>query len=453
MSIFLLVGTALTTGFAIRLLRRWIVPMLIATIVGALALTAILLTAPPDPTDLFGRTMTLDLSSLLYLFPAIGVGGALACFALLNFQSVDQSSGAIIAHSQGAFFFLSLAAVIAAIALDSFPLAAVAWAIGLIVLMFLATPYRVEGVGGAAQFILLTAIAAASLLVSNRFLELYPLTPENLDLIRSAVLFLAWGLGLMLAVAPLHVWLSSLADELPLLGTAFLIGIAQPVGVWLLLEQMNELSWLIDKSPLLTTLLAAGIITAPVGALLALSEKRDARWLAFLSLVPLGHALIGLGLGTRLALVGALVTMTSRALSIALVAGGLTFARTRPTREWQRLGALAILIGGFSLAGIPPTLGSVARLAIYRDLSANIGVIAILFVSNAAALLATIRVAWQLIIKPAEESAPGEESRLVIGLCAAVLVILVVAVIALGIFPQVIADPTLAAMGQASYLK
>lgn len=453
MSIFLLVGTALTTGFAIRLLRRWQIPMLVATIVGSMALAIILLAASSEPIDLFGRTLALDLSSLLYLIPAIAITGVLATFALLNFQSADQSSGAIIALSQGAFFFLSLAAIITAIALDSFPLASVAWAIGLIMLMFLATPHRAEGVGGAAQFILLTAIAAASLLVSNRFLELYPLTPENLDLVRSAVLFLAWGLGLMLAVAPLHIWLSSLADELPLLGTAFLVGIAQPVGVWLVLGRMSELSWLIDKSPLLASLLAAGIITAPIGALLALSEKRDARWLAYLSLVPLGHALIGIGLGTRLALVGALVIISSRALSIALVAGGLTFARTRPAREWQRLGALAILVGGFSLAGIPPTLGSVARLAIYPDLSANIGVIAILFASNAGALLATIRVAWQLIVKPVEDAAPTEESRWVMGLCTAVLIFLVLTIIALGIFPQVIADPTLAAMGNAGYLK
>lgn len=444
---------ALTTGFAIRLLRRWQIPMLLATIIGSLALAVILLTAAPEPTEFFGRTFTLDLSALLFLVPATLISGTLACFALLNFQLSDQSSRAIIAHSQGAFYFLSLAAIIAAIALDSFPLSAVAWAIGLIMLMFLATPHRAEGVGGAAQFILLTAIAAASLLVSNRFLELYPLTPENLDLIRSAVLFLAWGLGLMLAVAPLHIWLSSLADELPLLGVAFLVGVAQPVGIWLLLGRMSELSWLIDKSPLLTSLMAAGVLTTPIGALLALSEKRDARWLAYLALVPLGSALIGLGLGTRLALVGALVTISSRALGVALVAGGLTFARTRPALAWQRLGALAILIGGFTLAGIPPTIGAAARLAIYRDLSSNVGVITLLFASNAAALLATIRVAWQLITQPAEPLATGDGSRWVAGLCAGVLIALVLAVIALGIFPQIVADPTLAAMGSAGYLK
>ncbi len=428
--------------------------MLVATLVGALVLAAILSIASSDSIDFIGRTFALDLSARLFLFPAIVITAVLALFALLNFQLADQSPFAIIAHSQGAFFFLSLAAIIAAIALDSFPLAAFAWAIGLIVLMFLAIPQRSEGVGGAAQFILLTAIAAASLLVSNRFLELYPLTPENLDLVRSAVLFLAWGLGLMLAVAPLHIWLSSLADELPLLGTAFLVGIAQPVGIWLLVERMSELSWLIEKSPLLPSLVAAGILTAPIGALLALAEKRDARWLAYLSLVPLGHALIGLGLGTRLALVGGLLTVLDRALGITLVAGGLMLARTRPAREWQRLGALAILVGGFSLAGIPPSLGSDARLAIYRDLSANVGAVALMFSANAAALLATIRVAWQILVQPAGgDVVAGDDSRWVLNLCVLVLVLLALAVMVVGIFPQIAADPILAAMGNAGYLK
>jgi formate hydrogenlyase subunit 3/multisubunit Na+/H+ antiporter MnhD subunit len=216
---------------------------------------------------------------------------------------------------------------------------------------------------------------------------------------------------------------------------------------------MSELAWLIEKSPLLSSLVAAGILTAPIGALLALSEKRDARWLAYLSLVPLGHTLIGLGLGTHLALVGALVTVFSRALGVALVAGGLTFAQMRPLRKWRRLGALSILVGGFSLAGIPPTLGSAAQLAIYHDLASNVGVIALMFSSSAAALLATIRVAWQLIVRSSDEDAQNSESRWVTGICAAVLLLLGFSEILLGIFPQVIADPFLAAMGSAAYLK
>jgi formate hydrogenlyase subunit 3/multisubunit Na+/H+ antiporter MnhD subunit len=296
-------------------------------------------------------------------------------------------------------------------------------------------------------------MATASLLVSNRFLELYPLTPENLDLVRNAVLFLAWGLGLLLAVVPLHIWLSSLGDELTLLGTAFLVGIAQAVGVWLILGRMSDLSWLVEKTALLQALVTAGILTIPVGALLALAEKREARWLAYLSLVPLGHALIGLGLGTRLALEGALIAMMNRALAIALVAGGLTTARALPDRRWQRVAAIAILVGGFSLAAVPPTLGAVSALTIYRGLAVNW--IGLLFISDAIVFLATIRMAWgPLGVAPRTgPPQPSDQPRVIPYLCAGILLFLGVAVIAFGIFPQALAEAIQNAFGKAGYLK
>lgn len=451
MSIAFLIGVSLATGFVIRLMRRWQMLMLAAALIGATTLAVFLAAASSDPIDFLGRTFTLDLSARLFIFPAIFATAALAIFATLTFDSADQSAFAIIRHSQGAFFFLSLAALTVVVSLDSFPLASFAWALGLVVLMFLAIPIRVEGVGGAAQFTLLVAIATASLLISNRFLELYPLTPENLDLVRNAVLFLAWGMGLLLAVVPLHIWLSSLGDELPLLGTAFLVGVAQAVGVWLILGRVSDLSWLVEKSAILQSLTTAGILTIPLGAVLALSEKREARWLAYLSLVPLGHALIGLGLGTKLALAGALIAMLNRALGVALVAGGLTLARARPDRMWQQVAAVAILIGGFSLASIPPTLGAVAALTIYRGLSVNL--IALLFVSDALVFLATIRVAWQ-VLEPSMGAAESlDESHLIPYICTGILLILGIALIAFGIFPQGIVDNIQAAFGSAGYLK
>ncbi len=451
MSVALLIGVSLATGFVIRLMRRWQMLMLLAALVGAIALTAILATASSDPVDFLGRTFTLDLSARLFIFPAIFVTAALAIFATLTFDETDQSAFAIIRHSQGAFFFVSLAALMVVVSLDSFPLASFAWALGLIVLMFLATPIWVEGVGGAAQFILITAIATASLLISNRFLELYPLTPENFDLVRNAVLFLAWGLGLLLTVAPLHIWLTALADELPLLGTAFIVSIVQAVGAWLILGRVSDLSWLVEKSALLQSFVAAGVITVLLGALLALSERREARWLTYLSLVPLGHALIGIGLGTRLALTGAILAIFSRALGVALVAGGLTMARARPDWGWQRLGAFAILVGGFSLAAIPPTLGAVAALTIYRGLSVNLT--ALMFVSDAAVFLTTIRVAWQILAPSSGAPESVDESRFVPYICAGILMMLGIAVIAFGIFPQSAAEAIQAAFSSAGYLK
>ncbi len=470
MSIALLVSTCLATGFVIRLVRRWPRLVFLVTLIGGASLFTLLGAASDEPVDVLGRTFLLDFSARIFLYPAMGGAVALAFFAPLRYDPAEDALAMSISNSRGAFFFGSLAPLIVAMALDSFPLAAFFWALGLIALLFLGRPRREGRAGGAAQFLLLVVIATSSLLLADRFFEFYPLTPENLDLARSAALFLAWGLGVMLALAPLHVWLGSLADEMPLLGTAFLVGVAQPVGLWLLLQRMEKLLWLTEKSALLNLLIVAGVVTVPIGALLALSERRDGRWLAYLSLVSLGHALIGFGLGTRLALTGVVLELLNRAIGVTLVAGGLTFVRYHPERRWQTLGALTILAGGFSLAGIPPTLGSISRWSIYRGLAGmNLSLILLLIASNATALLAIIQVVMPIFNVRAPAIAEGRtvgspvranpQARFAVRalplpyFCAAVVALLLALLIVPGIFPQLIADPIIAALGKADYLK
>ncbi len=453
-SVGLMVLVCLATGLAIRLLRRLPRLVFVATLIGALGLAVLLATATDAPGDFLGRTLTLDAAARAFLGLSMTMAAALALFGPLTFGRASNAPSAVIANSQGAFFFFSLAPLTLAIVIDSFPLAVFAWAIGLIVLMLLAQPAREGRVGGAAQFLLLTVIAVACLLLSNRFFDLYPLTPENLDLIRNTVVFLALGMGLLLAVVPLHIWLGPLADEMPVLGMAFLVGVAQPVGIWLLMQRLGQVPWLTAKSPLLTVLLYGGVLTAAVGALLALSERRDGRWLVYLSLVPLGHALIGLSLGTQLALTGVMLTLINRAVGIGLIAGGVSFVRYHPERRWQMLGAFAVLFGGLALAGIPPALGLTMRVPIYHDLAAaNAPMLLVLLVANAAVLLTTMHAVWDVLKQlPTEDEFTGE-LKIVPYLCTVVVLVLVVLAVLPGIFPQGFVEPFLATLGSASYLK
>ena len=454
MSVALIVIACVAIGIAVRLLRRLPRLAFAASLLGAGGIGIFLATAPSAPVYFFGRTLTLDPSARAFLWLALSAATALALFAPLTFERASNAPSSVVANSQGAFFFWSLAPLAVAVVMDSFPLAVFAWAIGLIVLMLSAQPQSEGRVGGAAQFLLLIVIASASLLLANRFFDLYPLTPENLDLIRNAVIFIALGFGLLLAVAPLHIWLGPLADELSPLGIAFLVGIAQSIGLWLLLQQMTDVTWLVTKSPLLNVLLFGGLLTAPLGALLALSERRDARLLAYLSLVPLGNALVGCGLGTRLALASVWLVIVNRAWGVALVAGGMSFARHHPERRWQIIGASAILLGGLALAGVPPALGFAADYSIYRDLGGlNPSALVVLIGSNALAVLAILRVVWRVVAERAETEESNREIKIIPHLCVIVAVILFAAMIGAGLFPQLIADPMLETLGKASYLK
>jgi formate hydrogenlyase subunit 3/multisubunit Na+/H+ antiporter MnhD subunit len=443
----------LATGVAIRLVRR--LPRLVfgVSLAGAALLAAVVLTAPSNPITFFGRTLTLDIAARYFIAPAVMIATTLAFFGPLTFQSVSNIPAEIIANSQGSYFFWALAPLAIAIALDSFPLAVFFWASGLVVLMLASHPQREGRVGGAAQFLLITIIASASLLLTNRLIDLYPLTPENTDLIRSTIIFLALGLGLLLAVFPFSIWLGPLADEMPVLAIAFLIGVAQPVGLWLLIQKMSEVAWLTDKSPLLTILLWGGLLTALTGALLAIPERRDGRWLAYLSLIPLGYVLAGLGLGTRLGLVGALLVMLSRAMGVTLIGGGISFVRHHFERRWQIVGGVAILAGGWALAGIPPMLGFAAQFSIYRDLAErDLGYVIALLATNGIALIVTLRAGWQ-VLSENRADAGSRELKLVPYLCAIVVVLLLGVLVITGLFPQLFATPLLEVMGNAAYLK
>lgn len=454
MTIIIMAVVCLATGLAIRLVRQLPRLVFVASLVGTIALAVLLTSASYDPIYFFGRSLALDASARLFLIPAIGIAAALAFFGPLTFEHVSDAPIDTITNAQGAYFFWSLAPLMFAIALDSFPLAVFFWAMGLIILMLAAHSRREGRVGGTAQFLLLTVIASAMLLLANRFIDLYPLTPENLDLIRNTIVFLALGFGLLLAVVPLSLWFGPLADEMPLLGIAFLVGIAQPVGLWLLYQQMITIPWLVAKSPLLEILYWGGIVTVPVGALLALGERRSGRWLAYLSLVSLGNALIGLSLGTQLGLIGAVFAIFNRAVGVTLIAGGLSFVQHHAERRWQLIGTVAIVVGGFSLAGIPPLVGFASRYSMYRDLAvANPNAIIVLLISAALVLLAVTRVAWDIVKASRQAQVDSGEIKIVPYLCAVVVLLLIVVTVSIGLFPQLIGNSLIDTLGKAAYLK
>jgi formate hydrogenlyase subunit 3/multisubunit Na+/H+ antiporter MnhD subunit len=239
---------------------------------------------------------------------------------------------------------------------------------------------------------------------------------------------------------------------MPLLGMAFLVSVAQPIGLWLLLQQMGRVPWLIEKTPLLTVLHSAGALSAVGGAWLALAERRDNRLVAALSLLPLGDALIGFGLGTRVALIGALLAIITRALGVTLMSGGLSLVRHHFERRWQAVGIVAILAGGWALAGLPPSLGSVARWSIYRDLE-NPALLIALVGASAAGLFALLRFALPLIAGSAIGAEEKTETKILPYLGTLVIAVLFLAVLITGLVPNLVVDPLQAALASAELFK
>ena len=110
------------------------------------------------------------------------------------------------------------------------------------------------------------------------------------------------------------------------------------------------------------------------------------------------------------------------------------------------LGSLTGAGNWFVVFFLTALLGGVAALTIYRGL--NPGWIALLFVSDALVFLATIRVAWEILAPRAGAPEARAESRLIPFICAAIMLILGIGIIAFGIFPQPLVYAIQAAFGK-----
>ena len=119
-----------------------------------------------------------------------------------------------------------------------------------------------------------------------------------------------------------------------------------------------------------------GIITLTIPAFLALVENDIKRIIAYSTVSQMGYIVYSLGIGTALGVAGTLFHVINHALlksMLFLAAGAVIYATgTRNIRELGGLAykmpitAAAVLIGGLSVAGLPPLNGFASKLLIYE---------------------------------------------------------------------------------------
>jgi multicomponent Na+:H+ antiporter subunit D len=178
------------------------------------------------------------------------------------------------------------------------------------------------------------------------------------------------GLALKMALFPLHVWLPDAHTYAPPGVAALLAAVQVKAGAYALIRVLFDVygpAYGADGVPvdvLLTWFGAAGIV---VGSVLAIRQTDLKRLLAYSTVAQLGFIGVGIGLGTPLALVGALLHLLNHAVmksGLFLVAGGI-LQRTglKEIARFSGLGRrMPIVMTGFCLAalsmvGVPPTAG------------------------------------------------------------------------------------------------
>lgn len=234
--------------------------------------------------------------------------------------------------------------------------------------------------------------------------------------------------GIKAAIVPLHFWLPDSYPNAPSPVTALFAGLLTKVGIYALLRTQT-LIFPQDGPSILLLVLAA--LTMVVGALGALAQNDLNRLLSFLLVSHIGFMLFGLAVfdpagvaGTALYVVHHITVQAT----LFLVSGLIT--RRTGTVSIDAMGGLSKLSPGLAvlfaipaltLAGIPPTSGFVAKLALLEagagagvagSVVAGVVIVASLLTLYAMARV-WVRVFWGKPREPLPDPDPTDE--LVVG--------------------------------------
>ncbi len=193
----------------------------------------------------------------------------------------------------------------------------------------------------------------------------------GLDAALSMLFFTAFGIKA--GLFPLFFWLPASYHTPPAAVGALLAGLLTKVGVYAMIRVFTLL-FPDPHASVYSVLLVLSAVTMVIGLIGALAQRDFRRVLSFNLVGHIGFTTVGLALWTPAALGGSILYVLHHMLVIStlfLVSG--LFLRQRRTTNLSELGGLyrsqpavacLVLIPLFSLAGVPPLSGFVAKVAV-----------------------------------------------------------------------------------------
>jgi multicomponent Na+:H+ antiporter subunit D len=187
-----------------------------------------------------------------------------------------------------------------------------------------------------------------------------------------SMLFLT-AFGLKAGLFPLFFWLPASYHTPPAAVSALLAGLLTKVGVYAMIRVFTLL-FPDPGASVYVVILMLSAITMVVGLLGAIGQYDFRRALSFNLVGHIGFTTLGLALWTPAALGGSILYVLHHMLVVTslFLVGGL-FLRQRRTTDLRELGGLyrsqpaiacVAMVPLFSLAGIPPLSGFIAKLAV-----------------------------------------------------------------------------------------
>ncbi len=238
----------------------------------------------------------------------------------------------------------------------------------------------------AYQYLVMGTIGGTFILIAIGFLYIATGTLNMADLARRlpevaqlrtvqvAFAFFTVGVGLKLAIFPLHLWLPNAYTYAPSAATAFLASTSTKVAIYLLLRFSYDV-WgrafsfhAMPLGPILLVLSSVAIVFASVGAIFQNNIKR---MFAYSSVAQIGYITLGIGMASVAGLTAGILHLFNHALmkGALFLAIGCIAPRLNSLQLADMAGLgrrmpwtmAAIVIAGLSLVGMPLTVGFISK--------------------------------------------------------------------------------------------
>ncbi len=268
-------------------------------------------------------------------------------------------------------------------------------------------------------------------------------TSSNLILV-FALVFIVAGIAFKLGAAPFHMWLPDVYQGAPTVVTTFLAS-APKIGAFALIIRLLVDGGYGMLESWQQLFIALTLVSLVVGNLIAIAQQNLKRMLAYSTVGHVGFLSLGIVAGTEAGFASAFFYTIVYVL-MSLAGFGMILLLSRAGFEAERIDdfkglsqrkpwyAFLMLIIMFSMAGVPPTVGFYAKLAVFQAVIAA----GYVWLAVIGVLMAVIGAFYYLrVVKVMYFDAPEPESGPIVrdDFASATLSINSLALLVLGIVP------------------
>jgi len=242
-----------------------------------------------------------------------------------------------------------------------------------------------QALTSAYQYLIMGTIGATFFLIGVGLIYSQTGTLNMLDLaqrlpdvyaqktVHTGFAFIMIGIALKLALFPLHLWLPNAYTYAPTVVTIFLAATATKVAIYVMLRILFTV-FSIDfmlNTPTDELFIVAGIAGVLIASVYAIYQSNIKRLLAYSSVAQIGYMAMGIGFASVTGLTATVLHLFNHALMKAALfmaigaiiyrIGACSMDKIHGLGRQMPWTFAAIVIGGFSLIGIPGTAGFISK--------------------------------------------------------------------------------------------